>query len=98
MQGYNARCLQLGYESLRILITDQWEVFRPRVLFVLPSHCTKDVHTPQGSTRDLWTVVELLVTWFSTVVLAADVLSFALTNRLSASCSFTMLVGFNAVS
>jgi hypothetical protein len=24
---------------------------------LLPPHCTKDVYTPQGSTRDLWTAV-----------------------------------------
>jgi hypothetical protein len=51
-----ARCLQLGYESLRLLIANQSEVFRPPACFVLPPHCTKDVYTPQGSTRDLWTV------------------------------------------
>jgi hypothetical protein len=35
------------------LIADQKGVFRPPVCFVLPPHCTKDVYTPQGSTRDL---------------------------------------------
>jgi hypothetical protein len=46
----NARYLQLGYESLRLLIADQPAVFE------LPSHCTKDIYTRQGSTHDLWTV------------------------------------------
>jgi hypothetical protein len=48
----HARCLQLGYESLRLLIADQWEAFRPPACSVLPPH-----YTPQGSTRDLWTVL-----------------------------------------
>jgi hypothetical protein len=52
-----ARCLQLGYESLRHLIADQYEVFRPPACFVILPHCIKDVYTPQGSTRDLWTVL-----------------------------------------
>jgi hypothetical protein len=50
------RCLQLGYESLRLLIADQEKVFRPPACFVLPPHCIKDVYNPQGSTRDLWTI------------------------------------------
>jgi hypothetical protein len=29
-------------------------------MLLLPPHCTKDVYTPQGSTRDLWTVVSAL--------------------------------------
>jgi hypothetical protein len=52
----NCRCLQLGYESLRLLITDQQEFLRPPACFVLLLHCIKDVYTPQGLTRDLWTV------------------------------------------
>jgi hypothetical protein len=51
---YNARCLQLGYKSLRLLIADQYDVFSPPVCSVLPP---KDVYAAQGSTRDLWTVV-----------------------------------------
>jgi hypothetical protein len=51
-----ARCLQLRYEPLRLLIADQYEVFRPPACSVLPPHCIKDVYTSQGSTRDLWTV------------------------------------------
>jgi hypothetical protein len=50
------RCLQLGYESLRLLIADQQEVFRPPACSVLPPHCTKDGNTTQRSTCDLWTV------------------------------------------
>jgi hypothetical protein len=49
------RCLQLGYESLRLIIADQLEVFRPPACFILPR--TNDVYTPQGSTRDLLTLV-----------------------------------------
>jgi hypothetical protein len=33
-----------------------WITTSPYRFFVLPPHCTKDVYTPQGSTRDLWTV------------------------------------------
>jgi hypothetical protein len=54
-----ARCLQLGCEPLRLFIADQLEVFRPLACSVLPPHCTKDVYTPQESTRDLWTVSSL---------------------------------------
>jgi hypothetical protein len=54
-----SRRLQLGYESLHLLIADQQEVFRPPVCFVLPPHCTKDVYTPQGSTGDLYIVLIL---------------------------------------
>jgi hypothetical protein len=50
------RCLYLGYESLRLLIAYQYEVFRPPTCSVLPPHCIKDVYIPQGSTRYLWTV------------------------------------------
>jgi hypothetical protein len=50
------RCLQLGYESLPLLIADQEKVFRPPACSVLPPHCIKDVYTLLGSTSDLWTV------------------------------------------
>jgi hypothetical protein len=39
-------------------------VFRPPVCSVLPPHCTKDVYTPQGLTRDLWTVLYCVETWW----------------------------------
>jgi hypothetical protein len=52
----HAQCFQLGYESLRLLIADQYEVFRPPACFVLSSHCTKNVYTPQGSSLLLWTL------------------------------------------
>jgi hypothetical protein len=55
-KAWTGPMLQLDYESLRLLIADQYEIFRPPARFVLPPHCTKDVHIPQGSTRDLWTV------------------------------------------
>jgi hypothetical protein len=58
-ETYNAptaRCLQLGYDLLRLFIANQKEVFRPPACSVLPPHRTKDVYTPRGSTRDLWTV------------------------------------------
>jgi hypothetical protein len=51
-----ARCLQLGCESLRLLIADQEEVFRPPACFELPPPCTKGVYTPQRSTCELWKV------------------------------------------
>jgi hypothetical protein len=54
--AWTARCLQLGCESLRLFIADQYEIFRPSPCPVLHQHCTKDVYTPQGSTRDPWTV------------------------------------------
>jgi hypothetical protein len=54
------RCVQLGYESLRLLIVDPYEVFRPPACSVLPPHCAKDVYHPQGSTRDLWTIRRVL--------------------------------------
>jgi hypothetical protein len=41
-----------------LFITDQQKVFRSLAFFVLPSHCTKDVYTPQGSTRDCGQYVE----------------------------------------
>jgi hypothetical protein len=47
--------LQLGYESLRLLISDQYKVFCPTASSVLPPHWTQDVYILQGSTRDLWT-------------------------------------------
>jgi hypothetical protein len=37
---------------LCIFTADHYEVFRQLACSVLPPHCTKDVYTPQGSTRD----------------------------------------------
>jgi hypothetical protein len=51
------RCLQLGYESLRLLIADQQEIFRPPACFELPPQSTKYVYTPQRSTRDAQAVL-----------------------------------------
>jgi hypothetical protein len=80
--------LQLGYESLRLLIADQKKAFRPSACFVLP-------RTPQGSTRDLWTVAfsrkeayEIIITsLFSTFgmkkINEVIVTSIKLTNNLA---------------
>jgi hypothetical protein len=49
--------------AVRLLITTsphRWLIFLPPVCSVLPPPCTKDVYTPQGSTRDPWTVLSRL--------------------------------------
>jgi hypothetical protein len=43
--------LQLGYESLRLLIADQYEVFRPPACFALPPSAVR-TFTPPPPRRD----------------------------------------------
>jgi hypothetical protein len=76
------QCLNCTMFAVRLWITTspyRWPIGSLPSTFMLwtPPHCTKDVYTPQGSTRDLWTVCTffrkpgLHGTWASRVVLAS---------------------------
>jgi hypothetical protein len=56
------QCLSCPMFAVRLWITTsryRWSIWslRPSACCVLPPHCTKDVYTPQGSSRYLWTVL-----------------------------------------
>jgi hypothetical protein len=55
--AWTARYLQLGYESLRLLIPDQYEVFHPSSCFVLPRTALRSF-TPAGINS--WSVDSML--------------------------------------
>jgi hypothetical protein len=54
-----ARCFQLGYKSLVSLSLTNRKSSVHLCALKSPPHCTKEVYSQQGSTRDLWTVATL---------------------------------------